>query len=164
MATRRIGRVRRTDAEISLDELGFFKTWELIHGRRTVLDCFETSAAMAAVWEANEDQILDRWRAENPSGTRPFCWWLFVGVPTHGERLTTKHWTTEHEANRQNWTSHGILHVNTWPPMQEPEYVFLYRHGLIDYTEHEEAAACWRERCQAFGSLLTSGGFDASDI
>jgi hypothetical protein len=158
MATRRTARSRRTDVEIALDELGFCRTWELMHGRVTVIDAFESEDAMRAVWEAHRDEILDRWRAENPPGTRPFCQWSFEIVPAHGERPTTEHWTAEHERHREAWTSHGILHTHGWPnPLQQPEHEFLYEHGLIDYGEHEEASANWRESRESFDAILKGG-------
>jgi hypothetical protein len=58
--------------------------------------------------------------------------WLFELVPQYGERRVID---PKFGAYRANWLTHGILHTDTEPPIQEPEAEYLKRHGLLTYAE-----------------------------
>ncbi len=98
---------------------------------------------MKAAWGLHREDVMDRYREEHPAGTRPFAWWLFEGVPKYGERpIVSKQWQEQY---RQNWERYGILNVDVWPPMQEPQPDFLRRVGEIDGDEWADVQAYRRE-------------------
>jgi hypothetical protein len=122
-----------------IEQLSFSLEYELLTGRG-MTDNFQDEGAMRAAWETHRDRIMGQWIRLYPC-TRPFAWWLFEGVPKHGERRTTEAWTAEHEKHRANWQLHGILHLHTVPCTQEPESEHLARHGLLTAKEKQLLAA-----------------------
>jgi hypothetical protein len=96
---------------------------------------------LKAAWREHGDEILAAWIEDHPPGTRPFGWWLFVGVPKYGERKTTRAWLREHEAYRKDHQKYNILDTHYWPPCQEPEHRYLFRHGEITVGEYNAAEA-----------------------
>lgn len=103
-----------------------------------MLESFPDVETMRAAWEIHREQIIEEWITEKP-GTRPFAWWLFEGVPRHGERLTTAAWTSFYGGNRRLHELHGILHTQYFPPAQEEESKYLLRHGYLSPEEQAES-------------------------
>ena len=98
-------------------------TSEVLRALRTGLTFFHprpTREILSQAWKESGDEILTAWIEEHP-GTRPFGWWLFVGVPTYGERRPTEYWRENHEPDRSNFLRYGILSTHCVPDMQESE-------------------------------------------
>jgi hypothetical protein len=102
---------------------------------------YPTKETLRQAWREHGDEILAEWRETRPPGSRPFGWWLFVGVPKYGERPTTRAWLPDHEKYRANHEKYGVLDSHYWPPCQECEHRFLWRHGEITVGEFEAAEA-----------------------
>jgi hypothetical protein len=98
-----------------------------------------TNEEMVAAWSIHADELREEWAADNPPGTRCFCEWLLEIIPRFGERPTTRHWTAGHERHRAAWLTHGVLHLQCWPDMQQPEHVFLRHHQYISEAEYQAA-------------------------
>lgn len=95
-------------------------------------------------WQHYGEEITAEWIAKQP-GTRPFGWWLFVGVPRHGERRTTSWWWPMHEENRAAHCLYGILHTRYLPRCQELERDYLRRNGEISDEEYAESERYFAE-------------------
>lgn len=100
--------------------------------------------ALRDAWEAHGAAITAEWIAKEP-GTRPFAWWLFVGVPKYGERRTTPWWKPMHEENRAAHCKFGILQTNYFPRCQELERDYLRRNGEISDEEFAESERYFAE-------------------
>ena len=134
MPTNRRYRTRKRKADVH--ELDISRERILLYGRGfAFISDFADTDEMQRAWQLHREEIRAKWAAENLPGTRCFAEWLFEIVPRFGERATTEFWTDEHERHRENWLLHGILHVHTIPPIQEPEAEYLARHGLLDEAE-----------------------------
>jgi hypothetical protein len=83
-------------------------------------------------WKQYGEEILEQWIIERPC-SRPFGAWLFDIVPEHGERLQTE--ALDRYGSREALLKYGILHTHCVPSFQEPEAVFLERHGLLTSEE-----------------------------
>jgi hypothetical protein len=123
-----------------LETLNFDEREQLERGRPFFAG-FASVEHMQEAWQQHRTAILAEW-AKHSLGRRPFSMWLFELVPEYGERLTTRWWTPEHEANREAWLTMGILHLNTVPPCQEYEWQFLERHNLLTPQERK-AVGSW---------------------
>ncbi len=133
MPTKR--RHRPSAARPDYAQLGVSAKYELLNGEPLIgPSAFPDQDAMQQAWELHREELLSAWIAERP-GTRPFAWWLFEGVPEHGERpILDEQFARLHV--RDGWTKHGILHTSAFNPatgetVQEPERDFLARHGEL---------------------------------
>jgi len=99
---------------------------------------------LRAAWEEHGAAITAEWIAKEP-GTRPFGWWLFVGVPKYGERRTTQWWKPAHEEYRANHCKYGILDTHYFPRCQEHERDYLRRNGEISDEEFAASVAYFAE-------------------
>jgi hypothetical protein len=102
---------------------------------------FQDLQAMRGWWREVRAAVLPAWVKQLPC-TRPFAWWLFEGVPRHGERLLVDpfpEWAPNLKQERQR--HFGILHSHYLPPLQESEGVYLQRHRLLAAAERRLAEA-----------------------
>jgi hypothetical protein len=109
----------------------------LEHGRCYFMP-YPSIDVLREAWQHYGETITAEWIAEQP-GTRPFGWWLFVGVPKYGERRTTQWWKPMHEEFRAAHCTYGILDTHYFPRCQEAERDYLRRNGEI--TDEEFAAS-----------------------
>jgi hypothetical protein len=114
----------------------------------------ETTEDVRAAWEQHAEWLLEAWIERHP-GSRPFGWYLCVGVPEFGERraLENAMWPPCLDKGR-----HGIANKFTIPPSQEPEVEYLRRHSQLG--DDEEAALARGEGVQR-ESGYPFGGLDA---
>jgi hypothetical protein len=136
MAIRKTLRRRLSD----FSELSYDEKRELFFGRPMIYgQGFQNEDDMAVAWRQHRASLQAEWEENSLPGTRCFAEWKFCIVPEYGERKTTEFFR---EKNRQNLLRHEILHTSTIPMMQESEAEFLFRHGLVDAAEYEEANDC----------------------
>lgn len=117
-------------AELSDDQL-----FELLHGCGLLSPFLGRRDLLQDAWEAHGDRLTREWIADHP-GSRPFCWYVFVGVPTWGERQTTRFFQPL-APYRENWLTWGILHTHLVPPAQEGEDEYLARVGQLTKQERD---------------------------
>jgi hypothetical protein len=108
-----------------------------------------------AAWEEHGEWILETWIDHFP-GSRPFGWYLAVGVPRFGERRLLED-RMRLPCWRENSSHHGILNIYSIAPAQEPEVEYLRRHGQL--SEEEDAALARGEGIQCV-SGYPAGAFD----
>ena len=125
-------RPRRQDLQVLVPNSGLEE--QLLTGSGWFEDL--DADALRDAWELHRDEVRQKWAAENPPGTRCFAEHLFEIVPKFGERRIID---PRIEPHRNNWLTMGILHTRTWPPIQEAEHEFLYRHGIIGWAEYQAA-------------------------
>ena len=137
-----VQRISRRERLGDLAELTGEQERQLLHGRGFLVPSpFRSLEEMEPAWKLHRDTLREKWAAQHPPGTRCFSEWVFELVPQFGERQTTEYFRREHQQARHQFVIMGILHTNTWPPMQEAEHEYLYRHGVLDETEYQEAVA-----------------------
>ena len=111
----------------------------------------ETAEDIRDAWEEHGEWLLEAWVGVHP-GSRPFGWYLCIGVPEFGERRLICEMTPEY---RRNSSHHGVLNKFTISPMQEPEEAYLRRHGQL--SDDEEAALARGEGVQCESGYPYSG-------
>lgn len=122
-----------------VDILSYFQEVELFHGKAMALNFqFESTERMRDAWELHRDTLREKWAETHAPGTRCFAEWLFEIIPQYGERPITADGSAL-LPYRKNWEKHGVLHTHLRPEAQEPEHVFLFRHGIIDQAEFDAA-------------------------
>ncbi|MCE5267223.1 MAG: hypothetical protein LLG00_05000 [Planctomycetaceae bacterium] len=150
MVVRRHARRRIGD----FGELTFNQRWELLFGSPMLIPGdFGGEDEMRMAWDGHRDEIVAEFIERRGSGKRPFAQWMFEIVPAHGERPVTG---TFPDGCDGNWRLHGILHTHLQPPAQEAEHRFLYRIGIIDRDEYEEAEAAYQDECDFYTRLFAS--------
>jgi hypothetical protein len=94
---------------------------------------------LVRAWAVHGRDITEHWIQEHP-GTRPYGWWLCVGIPKYGERPIVKA-VVSGEIEKP----HGFRHTDIYggpdfEPYQEPEEEFLERHGVLTKDEKRALA------------------------
>ena len=118
---------RRADVQ----ELTVWQWYDLLRGNPLITGLgFSDDDELADAWLTHGDRVMDLWLRHFP-GRRAFGWWL---VEAPEERRLLPDLCPVTLANLDNWREHGILCSDC---LQEPEWDFLSRHGLLT---REEAA------------------------
>lgn len=125
----RQGPYRRSDmTELTADE-----RYELESGEGLLQPFYCDVELLRSAWSIHGDTITSEWVAHHP-GSRPFCWFLFVGYPQFGPRRTTKYFRRI-EPYRAAWARWGILCVDLLPPVLESQTEYLDRIGQLSDEE-----------------------------
>ena len=132
---------RRSDVEA----LTFNQMLDLLTGTPYFEGFDDDVDAMSDAWDAHADRILAAWIPRFP-GTRPFAAWLFDLVPEHGERRVLDDDYARLTASYPAWRTHGILHTDLEPPIQEEEATYLARNHLLTDAEAGDLATGRGER------------------
>src|SRR5262245_53544521 len=102
---------RRLDRRQQIHELDDSLRRHLVYGSDFFPDTgFQDMGVFRFWWQSLRDVVMSAWIEQCPC-TRPFAWWLFVGVPRHGERRVVDPGPCQiGDAQRR----YGILHTHAW--------------------------------------------------
>jgi hypothetical protein len=98
---------------------------------------FYDTDELRAAWLIHGARLMEEFIEARP-GRRPFAWWLIEAVPNHGpRRIIDPEWNGKDTGLR----FHGLLHTSVFPHIQETEWDYLKRHGLLRPGEWERCRA-----------------------